>query len=94
MFVVVGCLGVVAGLFWLRLVVMVLVSRLLTDPLTDPHGYALIFGTVFAMPAAALTVAALPLLFPPARRAIVGKVTALVVFAGTAATIIALLSGS
>ncbi|MFD4429475.1 hypothetical protein [Nocardia sp. NPDC058497] len=90
MAVVVGALGVLAGLVWLRCVVTVFESRLSADPSVDPHGYGLIFGTVFALPSAVVTVTKLPRAFPPHYRVNAMRLTALLVLPVTAAAIVAL----
>lgn len=42
----------------------------------DPHGYALIFGSLFAIALAIPLAVTVPLIFPPARRVRVGLVSA------------------
>lgn len=88
--VAVGGLGVVAGLAWLRCVVTVFESRLIADPAFDPHGYGLIFGTVFAVPTSMVTVCALPWAFPQRHRAAVGKVVGLLLPTVTSLAFVAL----
>ncbi|MEV0063136.1 hypothetical protein [Nocardia sp. NPDC050718] len=60
-----GAIVAVAGLILLRCVYIALRSRLSTDPLTDPHGYELIAGTVLAFPAAAVVAVAAPFVVAP-----------------------------
>ncbi|WP_460698200.1 hypothetical protein [Nocardia thraciensis] len=64
-----GIGGTVSGLFWLLTVHMVLESRLSSDPAVDPHGYAMIFGTIMAVPMAAVTGLGLVAAVPRAHRA-------------------------
>lgn len=58
--IVAGIIAAVSGAFWLLCGYRVLESRLATDPAVDPHGYALIFGTVLALPAGLICALALP----------------------------------
>lgn len=52
--------GGVAGLVWLWCAFMVLVSRLSTDPASDPHGFGVMFGLVFGIPAGVVCWGVLP----------------------------------
>ncbi|MFI5717247.1 hypothetical protein [Nocardia sp. NPDC051750] len=85
-----GVVGGVAGLIWLRCVHLVLTSRFATDPLADPHGYGLIFGTVWALPAATVTAAVLPFAFPGRYRARVTKLATPVLVVVTVLLFVAL----
>jgi hypothetical protein len=66
--VVAGLLGCTAGFLWLLCMYLVGRSGLSADPLVDPHGYALVFGTVVGIPAAVLCAVALPAAFGPRHR--------------------------
>ena len=82
-----------AGLFWLRCVYIVLHSRLSTDPLTDPHGYELLFGTVLALPAAAVVAATAPFVVAPGpSRTRLAKIVVTLLIVLTALPVIALLT--
>ncbi|GEM30871.1 hypothetical protein NN3_18780 [Nocardia neocaledoniensis NBRC 108232] len=65
--VVAGVVAAAAGLFWLSCAYLVARSRWSSDPLADPHGYGLIFGSVCALPAAAIIAVTVPLVLPPGR---------------------------
>ncbi|WP_280490961.1 hypothetical protein [Nocardia asiatica] len=82
--------GLVAGLFWLWCVVIVLDSRLSTDPVEDPHGYKLIFGTVSSLPAAITTAITLPFAFPRERRAHATQVATAILLLTTIGLFVAL----
>ncbi|MFC8383528.1 hypothetical protein [Nocardia sp. NPDC057272] len=82
-----------AGLFWLRCVYIVLHSRLSADPLTDPHGYELLIGTVLALPAAAVVAAAAPFVVEPGSSRIrLAKIVATLLVVLTALPVVALLT--
>ncbi|GGK65097.1 hypothetical protein [Nocardia camponoti] len=86
-----GALVAAAGLLWLWCMYIALRSRLSTDPLTDPHGYELIAGTVPALPAAAVVALAVPFIVAPGPgRARLAKTVATPLVALTALSLIAL----
>lgn len=88
-----GLLGAVAGLFWSRCVFVVLRSRISDDPRADPHGYGLIFGSVFALPAAAILIVALSFVVPPGRsRTRVARIVAPPVFGASLLLLVALVT--
>ncbi|MEV6280640.1 hypothetical protein [Nocardia sp. NPDC051832] len=80
---VAGIPGVAAAAFWLLCVDVVLRSRLSDDPASDPHGYALMFGTVLSVPAAILAVAGLTFAVPPRVRVLVLSIAAPVFLGGS-----------
>jgi hypothetical protein len=57
---VAGVVSVVAGGSWLMCAIGVLRSRFATDAAFDPHGYALISGTLPAVPAGLVCALTLP----------------------------------
>ena len=65
---VAGLLGATAGLLWLLCMYLVARSGLSADPAIDPHGYALMLGTVVGLIAGLLFAAVLPAAFPADRR--------------------------
>ncbi|MGW6698166.1 hypothetical protein [Nocardia sp. NPDC055049] len=68
-------------------------SRLSTDPLTDPHGYELLIGTVLALPAAAVVAAAAPFVVEPGSSRIrLAKIVATLLVVLVALALIALLT--
>ncbi|MEV6660181.1 hypothetical protein [Nocardia fluminea] len=68
-------------------------SRLSTDPLTDPHGYELLFGTVLALPTAAIVAVAAPFVVEPGPSRIrLAKIVVTVLIALTALPVVALLT--
>ncbi|WP_084505281.1 hypothetical protein [Nocardia harenae] len=58
--IVAGIIAAASGAFWLLCAFRVLQSRCTTDPAVNPHGYALIFGAVLALPAGLICALALP----------------------------------
>jgi len=79
-------LGLTSALVWLMCMYMVARSGFSTDPTTDPHGYALLFGTVTGVIAGVLWVVALPAAFPVTRRKRIFR-TCLLLFVGTMAAL-------
>ena len=65
---VAGMLGSTAGLLWLLCMYSVARSGFSADPAIDPHGYALMFGTVAGLIAGLLFAVVLPAAFPAERR--------------------------
>lgn len=65
---VAGLLGSTAGFLWLLCMYLVARSGFSADPAIDPHGYALIFGTVVGLIAGLLFAVVLPAVFPAERR--------------------------
>ncbi|MGW0159740.1 hypothetical protein ACWDUN_10505 [Mycobacterium sp. NPDC003323] len=65
---VAGLLGSTAGLLWLLCMYMVARSGFSADPAVDPHGYALMFGTVVGLIAGLLFTVVLPAAFPVEHR--------------------------
>lgn len=63
-----GLLGSTAGFLWLLCMYLVARSGFSSDPAIDPHGFALMFGTVVGLIAGLLFAVALPAAFLPARR--------------------------
>ncbi|WP_280257792.1 hypothetical protein [Nocardia wallacei] len=86
---VVGILSV--GL-WLRCVYLVADSRFSSDPLTDPHGYGLIFGTVLGIVAGSVAAVVVPRAFPRQHRHLVRRVATLVFLAASISLITLLVS--
>jgi hypothetical protein len=72
---VAGIVTAAAGGLWLFLAFAVVHSRFSTDPANDPHGFGLIFGTMFAVVTGLVFAVALPFAFPPERRARVSRIT-------------------
>lgn len=64
-----GVVSVAAGGLWLICVIGVLRSRFATYTAFDPHGYALIFGTVLAVPTGLICALTLPFAVPRADKA-------------------------
>ncbi|MFD3510288.1 hypothetical protein [Nocardia sp. NPDC058666] len=82
-----------AGFFWLQCVYIVLHSRLSTDPLTDPHGYQLLFGTVLSVPTAAVVAVSAPFIVAPgASRARLIRIMVALLVVITALPLVALLT--
>ena len=65
---VAGLLGSSAGLLWLLCMYLVARSGFSADPAVDPHGYALMLGTVVGLIAGLLFAVVLPAAFPADRR--------------------------
>ncbi|WP_435831433.1 hypothetical protein [Nocardia aurea] len=83
--VVAGVLGLAALAFWARCVGLVVTYRIATDPAVDPHGYGLIFGTIFAVPTGLLAAGLLPQTLRPLHRA---RVTAVAMATYVVATVL------
>jgi hypothetical protein len=66
--VVSAIVGGIAGVVWLWCALVVLSSRISTDPGSDPHGFGVIFGLVFGVPAGLVCWSMLPASLPPRRR--------------------------
>lgn len=64
-----GVVSLAAGGLWLMCVIGVLRSRFATYTAFDPHGYALIFGTLLAVPAGLVCALTLPFAVPREGRA-------------------------
>ncbi|WUA06178.1 hypothetical protein OG225_28905 [Nocardia sp. NBC_01377] len=64
---------------------MVVTYRLATDPVVDPHGYGLTFGTIFSVPTGLLAAALLPQTLRPPQRA---RVTAVAMATYVVATVL------
>ncbi|WP_280421244.1 hypothetical protein [Nocardia carnea] len=90
--VVAGGVGIAAGSVWLRCIYLVLAFRLVSDPAYDPHGYGLIGGFVFSVPAALVTAVAVPFAFPARHRVRVARITTPVLFVITALLWVAFLT--
>lgn len=71
---VAGLLGAAAALLWLMCMYLVARSGFSTDPAIDPHGFALMFGTIVGVIAGLLFAVVLPAAFPAARRRAVARV--------------------
>lgn len=54
-----------AGVVSLWCALMVLSSRISTDPASDPHGFGVMFGLVFGIPAGLVCWSVLPASLPP-----------------------------
>ncbi len=78
---VAAVLGLTSALLWLMCMYLVARSGFSADPATDPHGYALMFGTVVGVLAGVLSVVVLPAAFPDARRRRASRIC-LLLFAG------------
>jgi hypothetical protein len=78
---VAAMLGVTSALLWSMCMYIVARSGFSSDPAADPHGYALMFGTVIGIMAGLLFAVALPAAFPDTRRKRVSRVC-LLLFAG------------
>ncbi|WP_304116446.1 hypothetical protein [Mycolicibacterium bacteremicum] len=74
--VVAGLLGATAGLLWVLCLYLVARSGFTGDPAIDPHGYALIFGTVVGLLAGLLFAVVLPAAFPAGTRRRASRVCA------------------
>lgn len=77
---------------WLRCVYLVADSRFSSDPLTDPHGYGLIFGTVLGIVAGSVAAVVVPRAFPRQHRHLVRRVATLVFLAASISLITLLVS--
>ncbi|MGA5466199.1 hypothetical protein [Mycobacterium sp. NPDC050041] len=96
-----GTLAAVTGGAWLWCVVTALTSRFASagasmDPDSvafDPHGFGLIFGTLFAVPLGLVCALTLPLAFPRVRRAGVRSRAMATFGVLTAALFVAVFSG-
>ncbi len=79
--------GVVAGVCGLAFVVLALLvlSSLFGPPSRDPHGYAIIFGTIMAIPAGVLAAAFAPFAFASHQRGRVARISTWTVVAVLAA---------
>ncbi|TSD53788.1 hypothetical protein [Aeromicrobium piscarium] len=82
--------GVAAGVCGLAFAVLswLVLSSLFGPPSRDPHGYAIIFGTILAIPAGVLTTALAPFAFSPDRRAIVSRISTIAFLIITAALLL------
>lgn len=82
--VVAGMLGSTAGFLWLLCMYLVARSGLSTDPSIDPHGFALMFGTIVGLIAGLLFALVLPAAFPSDRRRTVSRICTAGVVVATA----------
>jgi hypothetical protein len=65
--VVSATVGGIAGVVWLWCALVVLSSRISTDPGSDPHGFGVMFGLAFGIPAGLVCWSVLPASLPPER---------------------------
>ncbi len=59
-----GVIGGLATAGWALMLVTPIASLLDTDPRSDPHGYAMVFGTVLSIPAGVIAAAIVPFALP------------------------------
>lgn len=85
--VAMAIVATVTGVIFLLLALMVIRSRF-GPPEADPHGYALIFGTLLAVAVGLVTFATVPFVFPREKRFTAFRVSLVVYVAASAALII------
>lgn len=72
--IIAGVVSAPLGALWAWMAFMVFNVRFDTSPGTDPHGYGLIFGTMFATVIGFVFIAIVPFAFPRKRWGVVGLV--------------------
>jgi len=90
--VVAGVVTAAAGLLWGWCAVIVVSSRLSTDPAHDPHGYGLIFGSMLALVSELIAAIVVPFAFPSRRRARVMPIAMTTYFICSALLVVAWLT--